>query len=262
MRDRALKPRLAVIADAIAEYGRQETIYDIGTDHAHMAIAMLQRDLCDAVVATDVRRGPLKKAERNILARGLGDRIALSCGDGFAGIPDYRPGRVAVLAGMGGIAIAQIVLGGGDMAKSASLLALQPMNNHALLRERLNGAGYRILREMHVLEDRRAYVAMLCRWAGAGEPYSRLDCLIGKRIGDRFAPAYAAYMKNARAWLKNRRDGLAAPDCQAGAAEAESAKSLLRELDSAIAALAARGRQGQGQGQGRSGQGQERGCGQ
>ncbi|MDR1061893.1 MAG: class I SAM-dependent methyltransferase [Clostridiales bacterium] len=236
MRDRALKPRLSVIADAIAEYGRQETIYDIGTDHAYMAIGMLQRELCDAVVATDARRGPLKKAERNVLARGLGGRIALGCGDGFAGIPDYRPGRVAVLSGMGGIAIAQIILDGGDMAKSASLLALQPMNNHALLRERLNGGGYVILREVHALEDRRAYVAMLCKWAGAREPYTRLDYLIGKRAGDRFAPAYAAYIKNVRARLKDRLDGLMAPDCQAGGAEAESAESLLRELDGAIAA--------------------------
>jgi tRNA (adenine22-N1)-methyltransferase len=237
IRDCRLKPRLSIIISAIAEAGRQNVIYDIGTDHAYMPIEMVRLGLCDYVVATDVGSGPLKKAERNVRAAGdgVGDKIALRVGDGFAGISDYRPGSIVVISGMGGIAISQIVSDGAELARSASMLALQPMNNHGRLRAWLIENGYGIADERHALEGRRAYVALFCKWTGSREQYAPLDYLVGKRVGERASPSYLRYMRNMRALLRDRRDGLAASAGRAGGAEAGGAAALLRELDARIA---------------------------
>ena len=83
-----LKPRLMAIADDIRLSENTEVIYDIGTDHAFLPIWLVKNGYCKRVVATDIRRGPLKKAAENIARFSVEGCVRLHLGDGFDAIPE------------------------------------------------------------------------------------------------------------------------------------------------------------------------------
>ena len=64
--------------------------------------------MCSSVVATDNRKGPLMKAERNIEKHRLSDRIELRLGDGLKPIQEDECDAF-IIAGMGGVVIAEIL---------------------------------------------------------------------------------------------------------------------------------------------------------
>ena len=81
---------------------------DIGTDHDYIPIYLVQSGKFDRVIATDVKKGPLQKAARNIDKYHLSDKIELRLGDG---IKPIREGECDgfILAGMGGVVISEIL---------------------------------------------------------------------------------------------------------------------------------------------------------
>lgn len=81
---------------------------DIGTDHAYLPTALVQRGVCPTAIASDVRPGPVQAARRTVEAAGLNDKIDVRLGDGLEPI---RPDEAEdiVIAGMGGETIAAIL---------------------------------------------------------------------------------------------------------------------------------------------------------
>ncbi|MDR3122002.1 MAG: class I SAM-dependent methyltransferase [Clostridiales bacterium] len=225
---RGLRPRLSVIAEGIRALGFQETVYDIGTDHAYLPIHLIECGLCGAAAAVDLRAGPLAKARRNAAERGLLDRIVFALGDGFFAIPDYEPGRAVVVAGIGGRNLSEIIERGGERARSAGALVLQPMNSHEFLREWLNENGYEITFERLAQEDRRVYSVLFCRWTGKKERYAPDEYFIGKRVRAASAAEYLRYLRFVRRKVKNRFDGLTAASARdAGISRAERGEAEL-----------------------------------
>lgn len=100
-----LTPRLQAIADQIVSGAR---LADIGTDHAHLPIWLMEHGRIASAVASDIRDGPLARAEENAAKHGCLDRISLRLG---AGLDKVRPEECDVIsiAGMGGETIADIL---------------------------------------------------------------------------------------------------------------------------------------------------------
>lgn len=74
-----LTPRLQAIADQIVSGAR---LADIGTDHAHLPIWLMEHGRIASAVASDIRDGPLARAEENAAKHGCLDRISLRLGRG------------------------------------------------------------------------------------------------------------------------------------------------------------------------------------
>jgi tRNA (adenine22-N1)-methyltransferase len=100
-----LKGRLGLLFQMLPQ-GR--CLLDVGTDHALIPAAAVQAGLFPRAVATDIRPGPLARAERTIHKHALEDRVTLLLGAGFAPV---APGLcdVLVLAGMGALMITGIL---------------------------------------------------------------------------------------------------------------------------------------------------------
>ncbi len=159
-----LSDRLRVIADEI-EPG--ETVADIGTDHGLLPIFLHQSGRSPRVVLCDINRGPLNKAEENIVrhlgAGALAENDALEgltamsvrLGDGLSPLGCSEVDAV-VIAGMGGVLMTEIL--GADIAKSRSFskLVLQPRNGSDKLRWWLLHNGFVIVSERLVIE--RKYI--------------------------------------------------------------------------------------------------------
>ncbi len=147
-----LSPRLLAIAEMI-DGGKR--VADIGTDHALLPIYLLKTGKASFSVCSDIKKGPLLSAEKNIRLYGLTDKTRLELADGLNGI---RPNEadIAVIAGMGGEMISHIL--SDFVPEGLEEFILQPMRNIPSLRKTLHTLGYRILKEKLVKEKTKMYI--------------------------------------------------------------------------------------------------------
>lgn len=148
-----LSGRLSMVADLVPPC---DTFCDIGTDHAYLPIALIKAEKVRSAIAADVVLGPLGIAKTNIAAEGLADRIETRQSDGFSGI-DVSNIDVAVIAGMGGLLICDILTQAGALPKT---LVLQPQSEFFAVRETLDRLGYAIESERMCIDQEKYYVAM------------------------------------------------------------------------------------------------------
>ena len=106
---------------------------DIGSDHGKLAVALLQTNACKRVIATDISAPCLAKARKAARAYKLEDRMEMRVGNGLLALSENEV-EVAIIAGMGGELIAQILEEGKEVARPMKALLLQPMQHADLLR--------------------------------------------------------------------------------------------------------------------------------
>lgn len=148
----SLDPRLSEIAEMI---GTCEKCADIGSDHGRLGAYLVQNHRAERVALTDISAPSLEKARRLVKLLGLEEKVDFCVCDGAAGLP--YPVDAAVIAGMGGETIAEIVEGSQGRLRG-SRLVLQPNVASPQLRRRLNGCGWRIIDERLVRDGRRIYL--------------------------------------------------------------------------------------------------------
>lgn len=175
MRDTALDARLM----SAAGFVRQGAIFaDIGTDHAHLPIFLLESGRIERAVLSDVNEGPLASARRNVDICGYSDKVTLRLCDGAAALADLGVTDYAI-CGMGGELIRDIIARAPHLARSGIRLILQPMTKQAILREYLVGAGFDILSERYSYADGKYYVTMLVEYTDRCEKLDPISCELG-----------------------------------------------------------------------------------
>ena len=150
----ALDPRLSMIASLV---GRCRCCADIGCDHGRLGAFLLQSGQCEHMQLTDISEPSLKKARMLLYGLGLSDRADFCVGDGAQALS--APADVAVVAGMGGVTIADILREGRQKLGEARLV-LQPNVAAPQLRGELSRLGYRITDERVAQDGRRNYVVI------------------------------------------------------------------------------------------------------
>ena len=97
--------RLEAIASRVRRGCR---LADIGTDHAYLPIYLMQRGICERVIAVDINESPLAVAAQNINKANLQDKIALRLGSGLSVLAPDEVDDI-VIAGMGGVLFANLL---------------------------------------------------------------------------------------------------------------------------------------------------------
>lgn len=135
---------------------------DIGTDHAFLPIERCRSGRTPSAIAADVRPGPLSRAEAHVREAQMEDRIECRLSDGFSAI---RPGEVqtAVITGMGGLLICDILRRGAETVDSLQELILGPQSEPADVRRCAAEMGFAIDREEMIEEDGKFYVLIRLR---------------------------------------------------------------------------------------------------
>jgi len=144
-----LSKRLSAVASYALPGG---ALADIGTDHALLPVALVQRGVIPRAVGGDVHVGPARAAERQVAAAGLTAKIDVRIGDGLAVL---APGEVQTItiAGMGGGTIVDILNGGAAALVGVRRLALQPNVGERLVRAWLRERGWKLTNETLLEED-------------------------------------------------------------------------------------------------------------
>ena len=186
--------------------GTCRVLGDVGTDHALVPIHMIKNGLCEQAIASDINKGPLRKASDNIRRASLRGKVDLRLGEGLEA---YRPGEcdVFVIAGMGGNLIADILEQTPDVARAADKLILQPNTCRAELRHYLNQNGFAILDENCIAEKRHVYVFLTVKYTGQPPlALSPVDLEMGYILQNK--PEGAVYFRALRDKMHRKKVGM------------------------------------------------------
>lgn len=148
-----LTPRLKYISELVSD-GKK--IADIGTDHGYIPISLLLDKKISFAILSDINRGPLNNAKKEVTKNNVQNFVDLRLGSGMETLRDGEVDQV-IIAGMGGILISEIIEKKIELSKNLDKLILQPMQAPEELRRYLSKNGFKIIDEHFVREDHRIY---------------------------------------------------------------------------------------------------------
>lgn len=176
-----LSLRLKKIASMV---DKCECIADIGTDHAYIPIDLIKEGKCNRAIASDVNKGPLKKALINIKDEGLNDKVECRLGGGLSTLKPFEA-NAAIIAGMGGNLIRDIIAENLSLFKNMEYCILQPVQNPEVLREYIYNMGFLIIDEELVIEDNKFYEIIKLKYDNNIKEVDTIYYEIGKKLFDK-----------------------------------------------------------------------------
>lgn len=189
-----LTPRLSEIADLIPPGCR---VGDVGSDHGYLVAYLAENALVAKAIASDINQGPVDNAMNTLKENGLEGQIDVRLG---GGLEPYAVGEidVAVIAGMGGMLVRDIISEALTLARSLDFLILQPMTQQSELRRWLVENDFEIFDERNIREGNK-YYEIFCVRSGYTEVTDPVQYEIGiNKIKDRMRAAqieeYAAFL--------------------------------------------------------------------
>ncbi len=164
--------RLKTIASFI---NLEDKVVDIGCDHAYLAIYLVENELCQKVIASDINQNALDNAKQNIIKANYQNQIKTYLSDGLTNILETDIDTL-VIAGMGTSTILHIV----KTAKNYPIkkLIIQSNNDLSNLRKQLRKQKYYLQKERVVYEHGHYYVINV--FTKKHTPYSISEILFGK----------------------------------------------------------------------------------
>lgn len=205
--------RLALCASMVRP---QAALADVGTDHAYLPVWLAKQGVIKTAVASDIRPGPLERAKNNIERYGVDSLVTARLSDGLDEISPEEADDI-VIAGMGGLMMADIIRRAEWLKNSEKRLILQPMTHVEDLRRSLSEQGFSVLREQAVLDEGHVYTAMLCAYDPANSASGTLFPYIGRLTAE--TPENRMYLRREMKRLLNRANGLRLQGDEKGSAE-------------------------------------------
>ena len=216
-----LSIRLSAIAKCVPQGSR---VIDVGTDHAYIPIYLSERGIVKSCLATDINKGPLEKARKNLAMHKISN-VHLKQTNGLEGI-SCDAGDVIMISGMGGYLIIDILERGKELVKSVNKLILQPQQDIDEVRRYLHSIGFKIEDEDFVQDEEKYYTIIV---AVPGQEcyekayeYTYGKCLIEKKI-----PLFKTWITEKR----NKQEGIySALEIQNSQSALQRKEELIQEI--------------------------------
>ncbi len=192
-----LSKRLNKIAELV-DFGA--SVIDVGTDHGYVPNFLCENKISSDIIATDISKNSLEKSVE--LTRELGNekfvRNILA-----NGIVDENRENI-IIAGLGGIQIAEIIANSIEIAKSSKKLILQPMQKTNILRRELNNMGFEIFDEEIIYEDERYFEIILAKFSNKiDKSLKEEDFYFSKKLIEKKDKTYLSYLEEKKTYLKS-----------------------------------------------------------
>lgn len=156
-------------------------VVDVGCDHGFVSIYLVQKGISPSVLAMDVRKGPLSRAQEHIAECGLSEYIETRLSDGLL---EYREDEAdsLICAGMGGRLMMKILTESRSKARGLRELILQPQSELPAFRSFLRAEGYRLLDENIIWEEGKYYFLMKVCYAEAEHPEKAQEMSVQENV--------------------------------------------------------------------------------
>ena len=132
-------------------------IADIGTDHAYLPIELIKSGKISYAIASDIAKGPLDNAKKDVQEAGLADQIDIRLGAGLSTVSERDQIDTVIIAGMGGKLITQILDDAWQNKLQFKTLVLEPNVGEYGVRKWLTEHSYEIKAEQIVAEAGHTY---------------------------------------------------------------------------------------------------------
>lgn len=152
----AMSERMRKVAEYVPVCG---TVADIGCDHGYVSIYLLDQMIAEYVIAIEVRDGPLRRVQEHCIQAGLHDRMECRLSDGLDSIASGEL-DCAILAGMGGMLMLDILERGRKSHVLPPELVLQPQSDLSKIREYVQKIDYGIQKEAFLCERGKYYTVI------------------------------------------------------------------------------------------------------
>lgn len=183
--------RLKTVASLV---DKCEKIADIGTDHAYLPIYLLKKGVCKEAIASDINKGPVEKAEHNVKREGLERKILCKLGGGLTTIKPFEVDS-AIIAGMGGNLIRDIIEESMDVFKSLKYVVLQPVQNPDVLRKYLYESGYNIIDEELCFDEGKYYEIIKVEYSNKPKILDEVYYEVSEKLIEKKHPMLKEYIQ-------------------------------------------------------------------
>lgn len=186
-----LSNRLKHISDLITDV---KSLVDVGTDHAYIPIYLVKNNTVRSAVASDINKGPVEKAKKNVKSYNLSNKISCRLGGGLTTV---KPKEVeaAIIAGMGGNLIRDIIEDSLEVFKQLNYAVLQPVQNPEVLREYIYKSGFTILDETIVKDDEKYYEVIKVKYDNNKQNIEPIFYEISKTLLMKKDPIFKEYIE-------------------------------------------------------------------
>ncbi|WP_026884906.1 tRNA (adenine(22)-N(1))-methyltransferase [Clostridium akagii] len=185
-----ISSRLECIAKMIEKC---DSIADIGTDHGYVPIYLIEKGICKHAIASDINMGPVEKARANIKHENAEKSIECRLGPGFSTVKP-REVNVAIIAGMGGNLIRDIIEEGIQVFKSLDYVVLQPVQNPDVLRKYIYESGYIVLDEDLCKDENKYYEVIKIKYNNEPKVLSDVYYEVSKILLEKKHPLVKEYV--------------------------------------------------------------------
>ena len=213
-----------------------ESAADVGTDHGHVPVELVRRGIVKRALAMDVRKGPLSKAEENIAAARMKEKIETRLSDGVCKL---RAGEAetVIIAGMGGELVIHIMEDGRHVWDTVDQWVLSPHSEIYKVREWLEKNGFAIVKEDMLFEEGKYYTVLDVRkeqdanavFSEVKEKEAEKKYRYGTCLRSGNHPVFAAYLKDEEEKLLSLKANL-----EKQAVHSERARESLRDVEEKI----------------------------
>ena len=149
-----LSKRLELVASFIDD---NSFVIDVGCDHAHLPIYLVETKKNIKVMGSDINPNPLKIASENIKKYNLENKIKLELKDGINNLD--KDIDCVVISGMGGILISKI-LDKYENLSNVKTLVISPNNEFVEVRKKINKIGFKIIKEKIIIDKNQTYLVI------------------------------------------------------------------------------------------------------
>lgn len=186
-----LSKRLQTIVDFVK---KDAVVADIGTDHAHIPIYLIENNIIDKAYACDINKGPLEKAKENIANFGVSKNIVLRLSNGLDKMSNKEVDTI-IIAGMGGELIIDILNRGKVFFDKKNTFILSPHTKTDEVRDYLIRKGFKIIKEDMCIDEGKFYTVMEVRYTENTVMYSEAELLYGKYLIENKHPVLLRFLK-------------------------------------------------------------------
>ena len=227
-----LSPRLNKISELIND---SDVTADIGTDHAYLPVSLVYSGKSKYVIASDIKTGPIKRAESTVKKYDMSDFISLRQG---AGLETITPGDnvdTIVIAGMGGLVVSSILENSPEILNQAKKIILQPMTMVPELRDYLYKGDFKNIKEYLAVEENKIYNIISAEpGKDKYEEPSPVELFLGRSLINERPEHFSSYVKRQENKVRKIIDGLSKSSEPENIEKIRYYKNLLSDIEKFI----------------------------
>lgn len=195
--------KLTMRLQAVASLVRKGTTFaDIGCDHGFLPIYLVQSNIINSAIASDINEGPLESCIKSVNEFGLNEYIKTRLSNGLENFAKGEINEIAI-CGMGGELISQILENCSWIKDETIHFIFNPMTHPEILRKYLYDNGFEINSDIIVKEGKHFYNVFDAQYTGHDLKCSDDFYYIGK-INNFDNKEYFLHLLN---YLNNRKKG-------------------------------------------------------